>query len=374
MSSNSDKTYFFESAVPCLRQRNFCRRLQDYLDANGYYRTEDHMNADIIMIDTCGFHQFAEDLSVEMIKKYFDSKSSSSKLVVVGCLTNINYDRLSKISDKIKLVTPSELDKLDVIFDAKFPISSIPIPTSVHSTSCFLRNFDEVVSVHISRGCAGSCTYCAGRFGMGKTVSRPLKEIVDVLKVCVDKKAKFIHLETQDLGGYGLDINTSIVELLQEVFILEGEHKFILHDFNARFFIKYYNDIKELLIKNNNKIAYLNVPVESGSNRILKLMNRQYCIEDVEEVLFDLKNKVPKLELWCNIMCGFPTETEEDFEKTKEFVTKFSSFESTYAWITPYADRPNTKASKIKGKINQKLIDERIKCLSKIVKLGSVFV
>ena len=113
---------------------------------------------------------------------------------------------------------------------------------------------------------------------------------------------------------------------------------------------------------NYDKIDYIIVPVQSASDKILRLMQRPYKIENVKRCLRALKNKIPQLNITTHIMAGFPGETEEDFQKSIDFIREFAF---PYVDIYGYEDRPRTQASKLDGKIPQKVIDRRIKKLRK---------
>jgi len=191
----------------------------------------------------------------------------------------------------------------------------------------------------------------------------PIKDIIQEFRQALDGGHKIIYLAGEDVGAYGVDINTNIVKLLEELFKIKGDYKLKMLEFNARWLIKYSSDLITLFVKNCDKLDLITVCVQSGSDRILKLMNRNYKINDVKRCLAILNKELPKLIINGHIIVGFPGETKEDFEKTRAFLKEFKF---KYLTITSYSDRANTLASKMNGKISDKIIKKRISELIKI--------
>lgn len=410
------KTFYFYSGRSCVRTASDCQRIYDYFIANGFRFIEDFSRADVLIIGSCGYTNFAERVTIKSINYYLKYKQKNGMLICIGCLPSINRNCFRNIEDCYNF-SWNELDKLDTLIKAKSKIGSIPrkvkieyarpenkeidlspeknifykqslsytpstqdddyIPSKAISKKnkvnigikSYLRETaQEVLHLRVAEGCLGSCTYCVIRHAKGKIKSRFLNEILKDFKICLGEKSEIIFLEADDLGCYGLDINIRVVELLHAIFKIKKDYKLILSDFNPQWFIRYYSDLIKVFTENYNRIFYLHIPVESGSNRILKLMKRPYRIEDLKETLFDLKSKIPSLEIWCNFIVGFPGETEENFAMTKKFVKELKAFKLVYPWATPYADRSNSSAFKMKGKVNAKTIRRRILEFDEIAK------
>ena len=202
-------------------------------------------------------------------------------------------------------------DKLLYLFTIQSFIN--PFLTINRNKFCYIR---------ISLGCLGACSYCSKRFYSGKLQSKGFENILNEFKSGLKQGYKNFYLLTEDAGCYGLDINTNIVNLLQRLFESGKDYDFkiVLSNINAQWFIKFYDELLPIFVNNQSKINYVHIPVESGSNRILKLMNRPYSIEDVKEKLLSLKISAPSLSLVTDIIVGFPQENEADFLETKEFL------------------------------------------------------
>ena len=141
--------------------------------------------------------------------------------------------------------------------------------------------------------------------------------------------------------------------------------KIIIKEFNAQWIVKYFQDLLRIFKENYEKIDYIVVPVQSASNRMLRLMKRPYTIEDVKKYLNIIKSEVPGLQISTHIMVGFPGETEEDFKESVDFIREY---EFPFVDIYAYDDRPNTAASRMAGKVPQKIIAQRVDAVKKVQK------
>ena len=163
-----------------------------------------------------------------------------------------------------------------------------------------------------------------------------------------------------DVGSYGQDIGTNFAELMGRLLEIEGDYKVRIIDFNPRWLIRYWDEWLPLLMKNRDKIAYLSMPVQSASQRILELMRRPYTIDAIKTCFTDLKKHIPELVINTHFIVGFPSETDQDFKQTLEFA---NSFDFGRISIHPYHDRPKTESSGMPEKIPDKIKFERYRAL-----------
>jgi len=190
--------------------------------------------------------------------------------------------------------------------------------------------------------------------------SRPEEQILEEFKSGLKENYKTFALIAGDIGCYGFDINTNLPSLLTKLFAQDGDYKILLWDLNIRWFIKYHQAMLNVLKANSKKVERIIMPIQSGSNRILKLMNRHYKIEEAKNCLQKLQNSIPEIHLETQILVGFPGETDEDFEKSLDLIreVKFDDIA-----IFPYEDRPGTTAQNMPNKVPQATIDTRKKIL-----------
>ena len=376
------KTYFLASAG-CPRRAVDSQKIADYLEANNLVYTQDFKEADLIIVSTCAALKSREDLSKTAVSWYLKQKHQNAKIVVAGCLGKINPEVKKEFKD-LAFISPREIDTLDDLIAAKVPFKDIPDPNQIGSFPLFPdkperqakgnrlnKRLDlayakqELFTLRVATGCLGNCSYCAVKFAVGKLQSKPLEAIVKEFKSGLDQGFKHFVLIAGDVGCYGVDIGISAVELLSELFAVEGSYRIIIKEFNAQWIVKYFQDLLKIFKENYEKIDYIVVPVQSASNRILRLMKRPYTIEDVKKYLNIIKTEVPALQISTHIMVGFPGETEEDFQESVDFIKEY---EFPFVDIYAYDDRPNTAASRMADKIPQEIIDQRVDKVKKVQK------
>jgi len=376
------RTYYLASAG-CPRRAVDSQKIADYLEANNLKYTQDVKDADLIIVSTCAALKSREDLSKTAITWYQEQKTADSKIVVAGCLGKINPE-VKKEFEEVAFISPREIDLLDEIIAAKVRFKDIPDPNQIGSYPLFPdkperqakgdrrnKRLDldyekkDLFTLRIATGCLGNCSYCAVKFAVGELESKPIDAIVNEFKSGLDQGFKHFVLIAGDVGCYGVDIGTSVIELLSELFAVEGSYKIIIKEFNAQWVVKYFQNLLKILKENYEKIDYIVVPVQSASNRLLRLMKRPYSIEDVKTYLNIIKTEVPDLQVSTHIMVGFPGETEEDFKESLEFIKEY---EFPFVDIYAYDDRPNTAASQMDDKVPQKIINHRVDAVKKVQK------
>jgi tRNA A37 methylthiotransferase MiaB len=176
---------------------------------------------------------------------------------------------------------------------------------------------------------------------------------------------KNYRLIGEDCGAYGQDIGLSVIDLLRGLTLFKGEYQIFIDDFSPIWLIKYQEELIDIFSKNNNKFGFIGIPIQSGNDRILNLMNRGYSALDVEKSLVSIRREVPNIRIRTHVIVGFPTETEKEFNNTISLL-KLVDFDRVA--IYKYTDRPNTIASTYTGKISEFVIAKRIIKLSLALK------
>jgi len=221
-----------------------------------------------------------------------------------------------------------------------------------------VRKNPIVEIVPISRGCLGACTFCKTKDARGNLVSYPIEEIKDIVEKAIKDDVKEVWLTSQDTGCYGFDIGTNLANLLTELVKIPGPFKIRLGMMNPDHLIKFKEDFFKVF--SNQKIfQFLHLPVQSGSDEVLKSMQRNYSIEKFNDLIKEIKSKFPRITLATDIIVGFPGETEDQHWETLNLLRK-SSFDIVN--ISKFWPRPRTKAARMK-----QLPTEVIKHRSKVV-------
>jgi MiaB/RimO family radical SAM methylthiotransferase len=210
--------------------------------------------------------------------------------------------------------------------------------------------------LRISRGCLSNCSYCAIRFAIGPLKSKPINECIKEFKKGLDAGYKKFIIVADDLGAYGQDINTDFPTLLNELLKIEGEYEIELEESHPRWIVKYFDDLKKII--SNHGIKKICIPIQSGSSRILKLMNRYSDVEKIKDMLIKLKTTDSDIIIGTNFMVGFPTEEIKDFKNT---IKLLKDVKFDYGAVFPFSCKTGTPAENIEPKISTDEIKNRMK-------------
>lgn len=308
------------------------------------------------IVNVCSVKGPSLNKGIKVIKK------SIVPVIVTGCIPISEIQRIKNLRKDIVLVNTHNFDKvMKTVKNIKKGIFEDCISYEKKMRVCFpkVRKNEIVNIVPISSGCKGNCTYCSVKLIKGNLFSFPPEKIIKEVKKSIKEGCKEIWITGQDTGCYGLDIGYNLPKLLKQILDLDGEFKVRLGMANPNFIYKY---LKELIkIFNHQKMfKFLHIPVQSGSDRILWLMKRAYNSQQYIKLVQKLKKGHPDLSISTDIIVGFPTETEEDFEKSIELIkkTKPDVLNLSKFWI-----RSNTEAAnliQVKGNIKKERIS-RIK-------------
>jgi MiaB-like tRNA modifying enzyme len=311
--------------------------------------TKDIKKAELIIVNTCGVKEQTERKIIKYLKKLKDVyKIPDSKIIIIGCLVTINKNALLEIYPKARYYTVEELNKLKDFLDTKFEKRTIN-----------KSRFTEPII--ISNGCLGNCSYCAVKFARGKLKSRPIQEIIKEIKDKYKQDSREFLLTAQDTACYGFDINTNIVDLLKEITSQDLDFKLRLGMGNPLYLYKFKEEIVELF-KSNKIYKFLHIPIQSGSNKILKKMKRPYTKELYINLIKYFKENIKDITLATDIIVGFPSETQDDFKETVDVLKKLK-FDFTF--ISRFGQRKNIEANKYED-MHSKIKKERSRELTKL--------
>lgn len=357
---------FFYNRGTCTRVKLYGLDVINLFEVNGWEIVKEEEQADYIFINTCSFLESKSSSFLNFLRDVNSHKSNKQKLVVIGCLGGTHRDDIISINKKILIFKRDILEIKDYFKFTKMPKSKVmnvedklPIKKellylfnkyilrSKHIEYRLKRN--RVCYLQISVGCRGKCSYCSEKF-ITHLKSREINEIVDSVYDGISRGYKLFGLNSDDASCYGLDINSSLEELLSKLVAIDEDIYFSIPEFNPNGLT---DNVVELL--KDKKFLYITVPIQSGSNRILKLMKRPYNIEKVKSQIMKLKSINKKIKINTHVIVGFPSETEDDFNETKELLTS-GLFDRVKVFM--YNERPNTEALDIEPKVFQ---EEKIK-------------
>jgi len=397
MKDNKPKKIFIHANNVCERRKLDIRRIASYFTKNGYQIITNPRKTDIIILSTCGANDILTNYHLDNIKRF---KKYRADLIVTGCIPDTDKGKFEKIYDG-KFITTKNLEKIDTYFpDTKikfneiedcnqpwitideskihnvfkklFMISVISKKLYVGFLDYLLKKFineghllldnlldlpfDDFYTIRISEGCLGDCSYCSIKRALGRFQSKPFDQCITEFKKGLDAGFSNFFITAEDTGAYGKDIGKTFVDLLDELTKIKGNYNIGILEINPVWLIQQIDSFEGILKR--GKIKAINVPVQSGSNRILKLMYRYSNSEKIQDVLLRLKKAHPDLILGTHVIVGFPTETEEEFKETLQLVKKTKI---NIGALIPISIKQDTVAENIEPKITQNEISRRLK-------------
>jgi tRNA A37 methylthiotransferase MiaB len=366
------------------------KSFRNYFKENGWEIVQDPAQADLIIANTCAFDKRHEDISVADIQEL--KKYKNAQLIVAGCLPKINNERLKSVFDGIAF-GPKERDKIKEVIGsdkdiswkdqhiiADDDISHLPHRKVVHQVAkirkfagkhtnlTILPNFEigdltgdqDSYFLVLGEGCLGNCAYCAIKTAKGRLVSKPIKEVLEDFRAGLAAGHKRFILTADDTGAYGQDLGEDLPTLLRELLEIDDDYKLNIYHLEPNWLIKYFDFFKEIF--NTSKIDVIFSPIQSGSNRILRVMRRPYTVEDYIRCIRELRHELPSLKIWNQFIIGFPGETEDDFEDSLKVLDEVS-FNIVQAFA--YSDRPGTAASEMDHHVPEPIINKRLKKINR---------
>src|SRR3989344_3387308 len=326
----------------CAASQSDSEIMAGLLTQAGHEITESTDNADVVIANTCTVKHRVE---IEELKEIEKLKQKGKKVIATGCLVQdkqhlnklngISYIGLNaqdEIAKYVGEVSSGEIVKF--ISNKKIDKSDMPR----------IRTNTTVEKIQILQGCLSNCTFCATKLAKGNTYSFSEARILTQAESAVKEGCREIWLTSQDNGTYGIDRKTNIARLLEKVCATPGDF-FVRNGMANPQWVKKFQ--KELIAayKNEKVFKFLHIPVQAGSNSVLKEMRRRYSIEDLKKIVEVFRKNIIDLTISTDIICGFPSETEEDFEKTLELVRWL---QPDVVNISQFWPRPGTKAAEMK--------------------------
>ena len=313
--------------------------------------------AEIIVINTCGFIDSAKEEAIDTILEMsqYKQKGTCKYLIVMGCLVQRYKKELEKSLPEVDLFL--SIDEYNSLWEK---VSNL-IEENVKSKNT-LDYMERVITtgnttafLKIAEGCSNHCTYCAIPYIRGPFISRKMEDILKEAESLAKKGIKELIVIAQDTTKYGIDIygEPKLAELLEKLCKIDGFHW-------IRFLYAYPESITDELIsvvKNNDKICnYFDIPLQHYSDKVLKRMNRKSDSKSIKNTINRIREEIPDVILRTTMIVGFPGETEEDFLKLYEFVNE-AKFEKLGAFT--YSKEEGTPAEKMKGQIHFKTKQSR---------------
>lgn len=311
----------------CQMNKSDSERIAANLEKRGYKPAPSTKEADLIVVNMCSVRQSAVDRVYGLHAKF---KKIKAKKILTGCVLKKDKRKFGKIFDEIK----------------KMPQRGCP--------SAFIP---------ISNGCDNFCAYCVVPYTRGHLICRPHQKIIKEIKSAVKNGLKEIWLLGQNVNDYKSN-TTNFARLVKMVNDIPGDFNFF---FTAPHPKNFSGELINILAQCKKYGRYLNLPVQSGDNAILKKMKRNYTAGQYQNLVKKIREKMPDINLSTDAIVGFPGETKKQFENT---VKLFKAIKFDIAYIAKYSPRPGTAAYQMKDDISREEKKRRAKILNKLTKHG----
>ena len=316
--------------IGCQMNKAESERLASLFEETGYQAVADVKEADFIVMNTCVVRQNAEDRAVNKLQNFKPLKKARPEIIiaVTGCWVDSNIDRLK-----------ADFPYVDYFFKAG---ECPPWVDQEKWAQALPQQPQPATYVPIIQGCNNFCAYCVVPYRRGREKSRPLSEIVCEVKELAQRGTKEVTLLGQNVDSYGHDLpeKPELADLLTELNDIDGLYR-------IRFLTNHPKDMSRRLIETVARLdkvcKNITLPAQAGSNEILKAMRRGYTIENYKKLVGEIRAKIPDVGLVSDIIVGFPTETEAQFQQTVDLLTELR-FDTVH--LAAYSPRPGTIAAR----------------------------
>ena len=371
---NEDKNVKYSIlTMGCQLNENDSEKLSGMIEEMGYTRTENIEEADLIVFNTCCVRENAEDKLFGKLGEVKKIKEKRGTIIAIGgCMMQEEHivEKLQKSYPFFDIVFGTHTlhkfsqDLYNIILNKKRIEDIINIDGEIVEGLPIKRNDKIKASVTIMYGCNNFCSYCIVPYVRGRERSRKPEDIIKEVKQVVSEGVKEVMLLGQNVNSYGktLEEPMSFAELLREVEKVEGLER-------IRFMTPHPKDLSDDLIEvmaTSRKVCkHMHLPMQSGSSRLLKLMNRHYTKEQYVALAKKIQERIPGVSFTTDIIVGFPGETEEDFKETLDVVREVG-FDSAYTYV--YSKRSGTPAASMEDQVDKDVIKDRFDRLLALLK------
>ena len=365
------KKYFLRT-YGCQMNVHDSEEIKYYLESLGYEPVEELELADIVVLNTCAIRENAKDKVFGYLGRCKHLKKEKPDLIiaVAGCLMQkpneieeihnrhkyidiiIGTHNLNELPNLIKEANKKKIQNIEVYSNSDVVFENVKY------------NRDSKISawINIIYGCDKFCTYCIVPFTRGRERSRKMEEVLEEVRDLKNQGYMEVTLLGQNVNAYGKDLNLGydFATLLEEVAKIGIPRiRFVTsHPWN------FTDKMIDVIAKYDNIMPYIHLPIQSGSDDILRKMNRKYTIDEYKKLFDQIKSKVKNVAITTDIIVGFPNETDDDFKKTLDIVN-YCKFDGAYTFI--FSPREGTAAARMEDKISMEVKEKRLQELNSLV-------
>lgn len=336
--------------------------MEGLLKKNGYVFSDEN-GADLIIVNTCSVKSSTENTIVSDVRRL---DKLGKKIVIAGCISDADPKLARKLAPKAGIIGTHNITKINEVVESTFEGNKLEIigkRTELKILQPKIRRNPIIDIVPVESGCNSNCTFCSTKLAKGDLKSYSIDQITQQIKSAREEGCKEFWLTGQDCSCYGFDIKTDMADLLNSITTnVEGRYFIRVGMMNPLHTKKFTQKLIDAY-KHQNVFKFLHLPVQSGSDKILKEMRRGHDSENYFYIVDEFRKNFPKMSLVTDIIVGFPGETEEDFQKSVELVEKSRP---EFVNVSRFASRPGTRASTMK-QLSSQILKERSEKLWEVV-------
>lgn len=349
-----DKPTFFIKTLGCKVNQYETQAMREHLVKNGFVEKKEGKVADYYIVNSCTVTKKADRDTRNLIHR-FHRVNPNGKIVVAGCYAELDTDRkeLMDISGVTHLVRNNEKGKLAEILKPK--CKQIPNP-KLQITG--FKNHNRAF-IKVQDGCNHRCSYCKVSLVRGSSRSRSTSEILQEIKNLVDSGFKEVVLTGVCLGAWGQDLETktNLADLVNKICQIDGSFRIRLSSVEPI----YVTERIISVLKEGKVCKHLHVPLQSGDDRILKLMKRPYRARNFKRIIAKIRKQIPDAAITTDVLVGFPGENERQFRNTLRFI---KSIKPSRMHVFSYSRRKGTIAARYADDLSKQVIKKRVKTLT----------
>ena len=356
----------------CRTNQHDTAEMQTLLEKEGFVMVNQREKADAYVINTCTVTQKSDTSSRQAVKKSLEL-NPDALVVFTGCYAQLNPEEAAALpgldlvlgnADKLEI---AKLLKAKLRLWKKSEITEI-VMSDIHKKRIFrtipVKSFQGITKafIKVQTGCNEKCSFCTVVRARGKSVSDNRGNILNNIQEAINADFKEITLTGINLGTWGVDTGETFSSLVQDIIQLPGDFRVRLSSINP---MEIDNDLIRLIAETEKICSHLHIPLQSGDNKILKQMRRNYTREQYIEVIHRAINAIPNLGLGADVIVGFPGETDAAFENTRKLIEELPF---SYLHVFSYSPRRGTEANDYKDDIPGNIKKERNKILTQLIK------
>lgn len=355
MTSNSKRVAFY--TLGCKLNFSETSTIARQFNELGFERVQPSAEADVYVINTCSVTEHADKKCRQAIKKFI-KQSPNAFVAVVGCYAQLKPNEIANIEGVDLVMGSSEKSNIPQYIgnaskNAKAKVYSCDIDAlndffPAYSSSDRTRSF-----LKVQDGCDYHCTYCTIPNARGKSRNIPIKEVVLQAEKIAQQGIKEIILTGVNTGDFGRSTHESFIDLLKALENVNGIERYRISSIEPNLIT---NEIITLVATSEKFLPHFHIPLQSGSNNVLKLMKRRYNRELFAEKIENIRLSIPNAFIGVDIIVGFPGETYDDFMQSYDLLAQLKP---SFLHVFPYSERPNTPAAEFVNKVKSKDITER---------------